>query len=154
MERPCPFWADERECSSKECGIEHCDDEVPAALRNPAVQMVRFVSEVANNSTNPKSNKTREVVLTSSKLHSPSDASHLSTACVSPHSPPNTHSTCTSFKQAQSKGDQTTADDPKCNSGNQFDPIDTSLSEGDKAQLEDMEYFEDSSDRFCDFEGN
>uniref|UniRef100_A0A914VM73 Endoplasmic reticulum oxidoreductin-1 n=1 Tax=Plectus sambesii TaxID=2011161 RepID=A0A914VM73_9BILA len=35
MERPCPFWPDDRECGSKECGIEHCDDEVPEGLRKP-----------------------------------------------------------------------------------------------------------------------
>lgn len=33
MERPCPFWNENRMCSSKECGIGYCDDEVPEALR-------------------------------------------------------------------------------------------------------------------------
>lgn len=150
MDRPCPLWPDERECSSKECGIEHCDDEVPAALRNPAVQMVRFVSAVANNSTHSgANNKTaREVVLTPS--HSSPKASH--TTCSLPQSPSQTHSTCTSFKQVED--DQVETKDPPCNTGNQFDPIDTSLSEGDKSQLEDMEIFEDNSDRFCDTEGS
>ena len=33
MEKTCPFWPDERECGSKECGIENCDDEVPSAMK-------------------------------------------------------------------------------------------------------------------------
>uniref|UniRef100_A0A914RDP5 ADAMTS cysteine-rich domain-containing protein n=1 Tax=Parascaris equorum TaxID=6256 RepID=A0A914RDP5_PAREQ len=36
MEKSCPFWRDERECVSKECGIGYCDDEVPSALKRPA----------------------------------------------------------------------------------------------------------------------
>lgn len=35
MDKECPFWREERECSSKECGIQNCDDEVPAGLRTP-----------------------------------------------------------------------------------------------------------------------
>jgi hypothetical protein len=35
MDRPCPFWPDERECGSKECGVDTCDDEVPLGLRKP-----------------------------------------------------------------------------------------------------------------------
>ncbi|CAD5206366.1 unnamed protein product [Bursaphelenchus okinawaensis] len=89
MERPCPFWPDERECSSRECGIEHCDEEVPEALRRPS----SFVSIVGE----------EEV-------------------------------------------------DAPCVPSNQFDPLDRSLSDTDKAQLADMEDFEDSSDRFCDVE--
>lgn len=34
MERPCPFWNENRMCLSKECGIGYCDDEVPEALRS------------------------------------------------------------------------------------------------------------------------
>ncbi|KRX95638.1 Endoplasmic oxidoreductin-1, partial [Trichinella pseudospiralis] len=29
MERECPFWKEERFCSTGECGIENCDDAVP-----------------------------------------------------------------------------------------------------------------------------
>lgn len=159
MERPCPLWPDERECSSRECGIEHCDDEVPAALRDPkSYQMVRLVSNaVVDNSTNHRGlNKTGNgVILTNStKLHSTTN-SHLPPACSS-QSPSSTQTTtCNSFKQIDENG-KSVEKDPKCSTGstgNQFDPIDTSLTEGDKAQLDVMDYFEDSSDRFCDFEG-
>lgn len=156
MERPCPLWPDERECSSKECGIEHCDDEVPAALRIPYHQTtVRLVSSTVadNSSTRQGLNKTEnKVVLTnSSDLHSNTD-SRLSTTCSSPQSPTSSSTTCTSFKQIDNGADKTPKD-PACSSGNQFDPIDTSLTEGDKKQLDVMEHFEDASDRFCDFEG-
>ncbi|GMT28408.1 hypothetical protein PFISCL1PPCAC_19705, partial [Pristionchus fissidentatus] len=33
MDKTCPFWADDRECASRECGIESCDDKVPSGLR-------------------------------------------------------------------------------------------------------------------------
>ena len=46
MLRPCPYWPDDHQCASKECGIQHCDDEVPIALRKkssiiPAVGLIR-----------------------------------------------------------------------------------------------------------------
>lgn len=34
MDKRCPFWEEERECSSQECGIQNCDDEVPIGLKN------------------------------------------------------------------------------------------------------------------------
>ncbi|CAJ0578260.1 unnamed protein product, partial [Mesorhabditis spiculigera] len=37
MDKQCPFWPDDRQCGSKECGIATCDDEVPAGLKRPAV---------------------------------------------------------------------------------------------------------------------
>ncbi|KAL6731839.1 hypothetical protein Aduo_002665 [Ancylostoma duodenale] len=37
MDKPCPFWPDDRQCGTKQCGIAFCDDEVPAGLRRPAV---------------------------------------------------------------------------------------------------------------------
>ncbi|ETN81333.1 endoplasmic Reticulum Oxidoreductin 1 [Necator americanus] len=37
MDKPCPFWPDDRQCGSKQCGIAFCDDEVPAGLRRRAV---------------------------------------------------------------------------------------------------------------------
>lgn len=144
MNRPCPLWQDEGKCSSKECGIEHCDDEVPAALRNPSVRQtsVRFMPNAV---TDSKTDQEIAITNSTSNLHPPA-ALHLSTSCSSPKLPSNTLSTCTSFKQAED-GRQ------RCETGNQFDPIDTSLSEVDKAQLADMEDFEDSNDRFCDVEG-
>uniref|UniRef100_A0A915HYB5 Uncharacterized protein n=1 Tax=Romanomermis culicivorax TaxID=13658 RepID=A0A915HYB5_ROMCU len=33
MNKPCPLWREDRECTSRECGIENCDEEVPAGLR-------------------------------------------------------------------------------------------------------------------------
>ena len=36
-DKECPFWPDDRQCGSKECGISTCDDEVPAGLKRPAV---------------------------------------------------------------------------------------------------------------------
>ncbi|GMR53491.1 hypothetical protein PMAYCL1PPCAC_23686 [Pristionchus mayeri] len=33
MDKSCPFWSDDRECASRECGIENCDDMVPSGLR-------------------------------------------------------------------------------------------------------------------------
>ncbi|KHJ45816.1 endoplasmic Reticulum Oxidoreductin 1 [Trichuris suis] len=33
MEKDCPFWQSNRYCTSRECGIENCDDEVPIALK-------------------------------------------------------------------------------------------------------------------------
>lgn len=146
MHRPCPLWADDRECSSRECGIEYCDDEVPAALRIPQKSMVRFVSNAKGVNESGK-----EVVLkNSSDLHSTTN-SHLSTKC-SPTTSSSTVTQCNSFKQAEN-GDKTSKKDQSCNTGNQFDPIDTSLTEGDKAQLDVMDSFEDTSNKFCDVEG-
>uniref|UniRef100_A0A1I7X7B3 Phosphoinositide 3-kinase regulatory subunit 6 n=1 Tax=Heterorhabditis bacteriophora TaxID=37862 RepID=A0A1I7X7B3_HETBA len=42
MDKPCPFWVDDRQCISKQCGISFCDDEVPAGLRKPAVVVNRL----------------------------------------------------------------------------------------------------------------
>lgn len=45
MERPCPYWSEDAQCGSKECGIGYCDDEVPEALRRPLVSTAyRFLS--------------------------------------------------------------------------------------------------------------
>ena len=33
MEKPCPFWPDERQCASKECSIGYCDEDVPHGLK-------------------------------------------------------------------------------------------------------------------------
>lgn len=47
MEKPCPFWSEERECGSRECGIQHCDEEVPEALKWPS-SVVSVVSSYLN----------------------------------------------------------------------------------------------------------
>src|SRR5437868_2271098 len=36
MEKACPFWPDDRQCSSKECSIGYCDEEFPAGLKTPS----------------------------------------------------------------------------------------------------------------------
>ncbi|CAI2292747.1 unnamed protein product [Caenorhabditis sp. 36 PRJEB53466] len=33
LDKTCPFWADDRQCGTSQCGIAFCDDEVPAGLR-------------------------------------------------------------------------------------------------------------------------
>jgi ERO1-like protein alpha len=48
-------------------------------------------------------------------------------------------------------GENEKIEDEKCvSSSNQFDPLDRTLSEGDRAQLREMEIFDDSNDKFCD----
>ncbi|MFH4977283.1 hypothetical protein AB6A40_003992 [Gnathostoma spinigerum] len=44
LEKPCPFWPDDRQCASRECGIGYCDDEVPKGLKESprSVLVVRF----------------------------------------------------------------------------------------------------------------
>lgn len=93
MEKPCPFWQCNRECSSKECGVGYCDDEVPAALRNNVFNSAEQMNE--------------------------KDESSM-----------------------------------KCESSNQFDPLDTSLSEAESARLKNMEFHEETDDtKFCDVDG-
>ncbi|CAI5439344.1 unnamed protein product [Caenorhabditis angaria] len=41
MDKTCPFWADDRQCGTSQCGIAFCDDEVPAGLRKPTSVNVR-----------------------------------------------------------------------------------------------------------------
>lgn len=48
MDKQCPFWTEQHQCASRQCGIAFCDDEVPAGLREP--KTVR----------GPSSNSTRE----------------------------------------------------------------------------------------------
>jgi ERO1-like protein alpha len=100
MERQCPFWSDEEQCGSKECGIGYCDDEVPAGLR-------------------------RSLQANAQRKNSVSAPTPVSESEPAPDG---------------------------CESSNKFDPLDRTLSEGDKAQLRDMEIFEDNSDKFCDVE--
>lgn len=100
MEKPCPFWQDDRQCSSKECSIGYCDDEVPFALRNPSSASGASKKIVQN-----RENKQKEL------------------ECLE--------------------------------KSNRFDPLDRSLSEGDKAQLRDIDIYDDSGDnKFCDIDGN
>lgn len=83
MEKSCPFWPDDRQCASKECGIGYCDDEVPMGLKQPAS------ISVMNERCEETSNK--------------------------------------------------------------FDPLDKTLTEGDRRQLHEMDTHDDSEDKFCDY---
>ncbi|VDK41948.1 unnamed protein product [Anisakis simplex] len=104
MEKKCPFWVDERECASKECGIGYCDDEVPLALKQPASISVVRLSSTTNNKTSTKTFDNQQI---------------------------------------QTKCDE---------SGNKFDPLDMTLSEDDKQQLNHMDLHDDNENKFCDFE--
>ncbi|KAI6179504.1 Endoplasmic oxidoreductin-1 [Aphelenchoides besseyi] len=143
MEKPCPFWPEERECASKECGVEHCDDEVPIGLRKAKIvlSVVRSTPSAVADKNGTFNNTAQSVLVTNTLNHHSND---LSTTCTSVSS----SKSCT----AQVDDKKTTNKEKKCETGNQFDPLDRSLTEGDVAQLADMESFEDSSDRFCDFE--
>ncbi|KAM3720327.1 Endoplasmic reticulum oxidoreductin-1 [Dirofilaria immitis] len=88
MEKTCPFWPDDRQCLSKECGIGYCDDEVPLGLKQPAsISVIGGIDSTCE----------REV-------------------------------------------------------SNTFDPLDTTLTEGDRRQLNDMDSHDENEDKFCDFE--
>ncbi|VDK35032.1 unnamed protein product [Gongylonema pulchrum] len=109
MEKMCPFWPDDRQCASKECGIGYCDDEVPWALKQPAsISVVRL----APNRTS-----------SSAKKHS---------------------------AVPQIGGSDTGCEEES----NTFDPLDTTLTEGDRRQLSDMDWHDENEDKFCDYEGN
>ncbi|EFO27859.2 hypothetical protein LOAG_00621 [Loa loa] len=88
MEKTCPFWPDDRQCLSKECGIGYCDDEVPSGLKQPAI-----ISVIGG----------------------------IDSTCEKEES-------------------------------NAFDPLDTTLTEGDRRQLNDMDWHDENEDKFCDFE--
>lgn len=107
MEKTCPFWQDDHQCLSKECGIGYCDDEVPSGLKQPAsISVVR--SEL-----NRTSLKNHSVITQIGGIDS----------------------TC------------------KREESNTFDPLDTTLTEGDRRQLNDMDWHDENEHKFCDFEG-
>ncbi|MCP9257990.1 ERO1-like protein alpha [Dirofilaria immitis] len=106
MEKTCPFWPDDRQCLSKECGIGYCDDEVPLGLKQPAsISVVR--SEL-----NRTSLKNDSIITQIGGIDS----------------------TC------------------EREVSNTFDPLDTTLTEGDRRQLNDMDSHDENEDKFCDFE--
>ncbi|KAI1712015.1 endoplasmic reticulum oxidoreductin 1 (ERO1) domain-containing protein [Ditylenchus destructor] len=102
MEKPCPFWEDDRQCSSKECSIGYCDDEVPLMLRQGANSMNdgHALESVGSTGSDSKS----------------------------------------------------VALDEQCEESNQFDPLDRSLSEGDKVQLKNIDIFDYNEYEFCDID--
>ncbi|KHJ82758.1 hypothetical protein OESDEN_17547 [Oesophagostomum dentatum] len=72
MDKPCPFWPDDRQCGSKQCGIAFCDDEVPLGLRRPSVATVRlfdndypFSNRTAETKRRFRNHTTRGIVSTS-----------------------------------------------------------------------------------------
>uniref|UniRef100_A0A8R1IGK1 HTH luxR-type domain-containing protein n=1 Tax=Caenorhabditis japonica TaxID=281687 RepID=A0A8R1IGK1_CAEJA len=93
LDKTCPFWPDERQCGTSQCGIAFCDDEVPVGLRRRhAVNM-----------------ESGEVP----------DEEKLS---------------CT-------------------DAGNKIDPMDRTLHDDEKRQLDDMDNHDDGlEDKFCEME--
>uniref|UniRef100_A0A1I7USY6 Endoplasmic oxidoreductin-1 n=1 Tax=Caenorhabditis tropicalis TaxID=1561998 RepID=A0A1I7USY6_9PELO len=92
MDKTCPFWADDRQCGTNQCGIAFCDDEVPAGLRR----------RNAVNMEEPKQETPEEV-------------------CV--------------------------------DAGNDIDPMDRTLHDDEKRQLDDMDHHDDGlEDKFCEIE--
>ncbi|VDD88884.1 unnamed protein product [Enterobius vermicularis] len=99
MEKTCPFWPDDRQCVSKECGIGYCDDEVPLELKRPASISVH---RLAPNRTLVMSGNSQD-------------------------------KTCQE-------------------SSNAFDPLDTTLTEGHREQLRDMDWHDDNENKFCAYD--
>uniref|UniRef100_A0A1I7VXY9 Endoplasmic oxidoreductin-1 n=1 Tax=Loa loa TaxID=7209 RepID=A0A1I7VXY9_LOALO len=106
MEKTCPFWPDDRQCLSKECGIGYCDDEVPSGLKQPAI------ISVVRSELNRTSVKNDSII-------------------------------------TQIGGIDSTCEKEESNA---FDPLDTTLTEGDRRQLNDMDWHDENEDKFCDFE--
>ncbi|ULU14399.1 hypothetical protein L3Y34_016720 [Caenorhabditis briggsae] len=95
MDKTCPFWADERQCGTNQCGIAFCDDEVPAGLRRRnAVNMEEAKEEVKEETTEE---------------------------CA--------------------------------DAGNNIDPMDRTLKDDEKRQLDAMDHHDDGlEDKFCEIE--
>ncbi|XGW22273.1 hypothetical protein V3C99_004916 [Haemonchus contortus] len=121
MDKPCPFWPDDRQCGSSQCGIAFCDDEVPAGLRRPAVvTTVRLPGyEITVSDTNHtddslsqrrRNHTTRNIVSTSN------------------------------LQDCPSAGERS----------NDFDPMDRSLDEGYREQLREMDIHDDQENKFCE----
>lgn len=100
MEKTCPFWPDDRQCASKECGIGYCDDEVPSGLKRPAsISVLRLAPN--------------------------------QTSIISKHS----------------------QEEKICReTSNSFDPLDTTLTEGHREQLRDMDWHDDNENKFCAYD--
>jgi ERO1-like protein alpha len=144
MENPCPFWSEDRQCGSKHCGIEHCDDEVPEALKKSRaiLSTVRYIPRLllSNNSTK-KTKLIEPCEVVNDRRWSFGDFRKDNSTFVVQISP--------SSKEVTDENEK--IEDEKCvSSSNQFDPLDRTLSEGDRAQLREMEIFDDSNDKFCD----
>lgn len=164
MEKPCPFWEDDRQCSSKECSIGYCDDEVPLMLRQGA-NSVRYLKHLSNGSS------------ANGSIPAPT-APMPATISVSDdkHSLISSHYPSVSYPETEKNGENVTilqmndghalesvgstgsnsksvALDEQCEESNQFDPLDRSLSEGDKVQLKNIDIFDYNEYEFCDIDG-
>ncbi|CAC70110.4 Endoplasmic reticulum oxidoreductin-1 [Caenorhabditis elegans] len=96
MDKTCPFWADDRQCGTNQCGIAFCDDEVPAGLRRR-------------------------------------NAVNMEAAAV---------------KEEEDDDAEKCAD-----AGNNIDPMDRTLHDDEKRQLDAMDHHDDGlEDKFCEIE--
>lgn len=115
MDKTCPFWADERQCGTNQCGIAFCDDEVPAGLRRRnAINLVRRAAQ--NQKHNDRWNNTTTVPL---------------------------------VQDAEEDVKEACAD-----AGNKIDPMDRTLHDDEKRQLDAMDHHDDGlEDKFCEIDG-
>lgn len=132
MDKTCPFWADDRQCGTNQCGIAFCDDEVPAGLRRRnAVNMVRRsshessheISENHNNNRQQRWNETTKIGVI--------------------------------VQEAAAVKEEEDDDAEKCaDAGNNIDPMDRTLHDDEKRQLDAMDHHDDGlEDKFCEIEG-
>ncbi|TKR94425.1 hypothetical protein L596_008705 [Steinernema carpocapsae] len=125
MEKTCPFWQDTRQCGSTLCGIQHCDDIVPAAIKDRTVISVVRLNRESNT----------EILLLNRTVEN-----SIRRMQVRPAPP------ASSKEEAKEGGELC----PEAVS-NQFDPLDSSLSEESRAQLQQMDE-EDNMNKFCDYD--
>lgn len=148
MENPCPFWKDNRECASRHCGIDTCDDEVPAPLRRKTAVLstVRYIQNFINSRKKNDTASSSASCFDNDRRWSLLNTRQNNTKIIIQMNSKEVVSSESEEKNSDEK-------DIKCITSNQFDPLDRTLSEGDKAQLRDMDYFEDNEDKFCDMGG-
>ena len=140
MENPCPFWSENRECASRHCGIENCDDEVPEALKKSKaiLSTVRYVQKLlTRNRTTAAPSFTAPCEVVIDRRWSNGNLGKRNQTVV----------------QISSSKEVEEVDEKCVSSSNQFDPLDRSLTEVDRATLTDMDIFEDTNDKFCDMGG-
>ncbi|VDP01099.1 unnamed protein product [Heligmosomoides polygyrus] len=131
MDKPCPFWSDDRQCGTSQCGIAFCDDEVPVGLRRPAVVTTVRLPGYETTSVSD-SNHTDDASSSSSSSSSSSQRRRN-------HTTRNIVSTST-LQECPSAGQRS----------NDFDPMDRSLDEGHREQLKDMDIHDDLENKFCE----
>ncbi|CAB3408469.1 unnamed protein product [Caenorhabditis bovis] len=113
MDKTCPFWSDERQCGTSQCGIAFCDDEVPVGLRRPSAVNVVRISHRKNHTDRWNTTRIPTVGIVQD--------------------------------EAKKCGEKTAS--------NQFDPMDRTLNENEKKQLDAMDYHDEGlEDKFCEIE--